>query len=109
MRDAVSTWTIASTAAAVANQALNAIGDENTVVTMSRYVLVASSSGPIASFARVWPGAYAAEGGLEPTPSPGRVSEGYPVDPDTKRVGPAAASPRPARSFPPIWERGASA
>ena len=40
----------------------------------------------------------------------GRVSEGYPVDPDTNRVSsPAAAPPRPARSCPPSLERGASA
>ena len=55
MRDAVRTWTTASTAAAVANQALNAIGDEKTVVTASRYALVASRRGPIPSLARVWP------------------------------------------------------
>ena len=35
MRAPVSTWTIARIAAAVANQALNAIGVENTEVTMS--------------------------------------------------------------------------
>ena len=39
IRDAVSTWTSATTTAAVANHALNAIVDENTVVTMSVYVL----------------------------------------------------------------------
>ena len=35
IRAPVSTWTIARTAAAVANQALNAIGVENTEVTRS--------------------------------------------------------------------------
>ena len=65
MRDAVSTWTIASTTAAVANHALNAIGDEKTVVTASRYALVASSRGPIPSLARMW---------AEHTPSPAGLS-----------------------------------
>ena len=45
IRDAVSTWTHAKTTAAVANHALNAIVDENTVVTMSVYVFVTSKSG----------------------------------------------------------------
>ena len=66
MRDAVRTWTTASTAAAVANHALNAIGDEKTVVTASRYVLVASRSGPIP---RPW-----LECGPEHTPSPPGLS-----------------------------------
>jgi hypothetical protein len=46
IREAVSTCTHAKTIAAVANHALNAIVDENTVVTTSVYVLVTSGSGP---------------------------------------------------------------
>jgi hypothetical protein len=63
MREAVRIWTTARMAAAVANQALNAIGDEKTVVTASRYALVASVGGP----SRPWlasAGAYALRSGL---------------------------------------------
>ena len=47
MRVAVDTWTTTSTSAAVANHAFIAIVDENTVVTMSVYVLLTSSRSPI--------------------------------------------------------------
>ena len=45
IREAVSTWTTASTIAAVASHALAAIVDENTVSTMSAYVELTSPSG----------------------------------------------------------------
>ena len=45
IREAVSTWTTASTIAAVANQAFAAIVDENTVSTMSAYVELTSANG----------------------------------------------------------------
>jgi hypothetical protein len=43
IRDAVSTWTTASTIAAVASHALAAIVDENTVSTTSAYVELTSA------------------------------------------------------------------